>query len=131
MRLTDEQQLEEIEARTGDTAIRTGPKEGQPERWNLACPLSYLRGRLSPERLDARVEQQLDLFADRTSAAIRLYLSSAAYMLIHALRRLGLKSRETDTRRKILIGAMVLNQADQNPEGSVVAWIIPPPSPGH
>ena len=34
-----------IEARTGDTAIRTGPKEGQPERWNLACPLSYLRGR--------------------------------------------------------------------------------------
>ena len=42
-------------------------------------------------------EQQLDLFADRTSAAtmranqIRLYLSSAAYMLMHALRRLGLK----------------------------------------
>ena len=43
-------------------------------------------------------EQQLDLFADRTSAAnmrvnqLRLYLSSAAYMLIHALRRLGLKN---------------------------------------
>ena len=42
-------------------------------------------------------EQQLDLFADRTSAAtmranqLRLYLSSAAYMLMHALRRLGLK----------------------------------------
>ena len=41
-------------------------------------------------------EQQLDLFADRTSAAtmranqLRLYLSSAAYMLMHALRRLGL-----------------------------------------
>ena len=69
---------------------------------------------LSPERIDARAlyeevycargdmenrikEQQLDLFADRTSAAtmranqLRLYLPSAAYMLMHALRRLGLK----------------------------------------
>ena len=69
---------------------------------------------LSPERLGARAlyedfycargdmenrikEQQLDLFADRTSAAtmranqLRLYLSSAAYMLMHALRRLGPK----------------------------------------
>ena len=45
-------------------------------------------------------EQQLDLFADRTSAAtmranqLRLYLSSAAYMLLHALRRLGLKGTD-------------------------------------
>lgn len=69
---------------------------------------------LSPERMGARAlyedfycargdmenrikEQQLDLFADRTSAAtmranqLRLYLSSAAYMLMHALRRLGLQ----------------------------------------
>ena len=69
---------------------------------------------LSPKRMGARAlyedfycargdmenrikEQQLDLFADRTSAAtmranqLRLYLSSAAYMLMHALRRLGLK----------------------------------------
>ncbi len=68
---------------------------------------------LSPERIDARAlyeevycargdmenrikEQQLDLFADRTSAGamranqLRRYLSSAAYMLMHALRRLGL-----------------------------------------
>lgn len=43
-------------------------------------------------------EQQLYLFADRTSTAtmranqIRLYLSSVAYLLLHALRRLGLKS---------------------------------------
>ena len=72
---------------------------------------------LSPKRLDARAlyedfycargdmenrikEQQLDLFADRTSAAtmranqLRLYLSSAAYMLMHALRRLGLKNTD-------------------------------------
>jgi Transposase DDE domain group 1 len=72
---------------------------------------------LSLERMDARTlyeefycargdmenrikEQQLDMFADRTSAGtmranqLRLYLSSAAYILMHALRRLGLK--ETD-----------------------------------
>jgi len=42
-------------------------------------------------------EQQLYLFADRTSTAtmranqIRLYLSSVAYLLLHALRRLGLQ----------------------------------------
>ena len=42
-------------------------------------------------------EQQLALFADRTSTAymrsnqIRLYLSSVAYCLLMALRRLGLK----------------------------------------
>ena len=41
-------------------------------------------------------EQQLMLFADRTSAAtmranqLRLYVSSIAYVLLHALRRLGL-----------------------------------------
>jgi len=72
---------------------------------------------LQPERMDARAiyedlycargnmenrikEQQLDLFADRTSAAtmranqLRLYLSSAAYILMHALRRLGLKNTD-------------------------------------
>jgi Transposase DDE domain group 1 len=72
---------------------------------------------LSAERMDARAiyedfycargdmenrikEQQLDMFADRTSAAtmranqLRLYLSSAAYILMHALRRLGLKNTD-------------------------------------
>ena len=45
-------------------------------------------------------EQQLDLFADRTSCAtihanqLRLWLSSAAYMLISELRRLGLTGTE-------------------------------------
>jgi len=45
-------------------------------------------------------EQQLDLFADRTSAAtmraneLRLWLSSVAYTLVAALRRLGLKGTE-------------------------------------
>ena len=45
-------------------------------------------------------EQQLDMFADRTSTGtmrgnqLRLYLSSAAYILMHALRRLGLKGTD-------------------------------------
>ena len=42
-------------------------------------------------------EQQLDLYADRTSCArmrsnqLRLYLSAVAYEVVHALRRLGLR----------------------------------------
>lgn len=45
-------------------------------------------------------EQQLWLFADRTSASkmranqLRLYFSSVAYMLMHALRRLGLRGTQ-------------------------------------
>ena len=45
-------------------------------------------------------EQQLDLFADRTSThtmranQLRLYFSSFAYVLMHALRRLGTKGTE-------------------------------------
>src|SRR5881296_2721624 len=65
-------------------------------------------------------EQQLGLFADRTSTAtmranqIRLWLSSVAYVLLHALRRLGLRGTalakaQCDTiRLKLLkIGAQV------------------------
>ena len=74
-----------------------------PSSWERPIPDSVTS--LSPERLGARAlyedfywrgatcrikEQQLDLFADRTSATmranqLRLYLSSAAYMLMHAL----------------------------------------------
>jgi hypothetical protein len=65
-------------------------------------------------------EQQLGLFADRTSTAtmrgnqLRLYLSSIAYILMHGLRRLALKDTElehaqcTTIRLKLLkIGAQV------------------------
>ncbi len=50
--------------------------------------------------MENRIKEQLMLFSDRTSAAflrsnqIRLYFSSVAYLLMEALRRLGLK--ETD-----------------------------------
>ena len=65
-------------------------------------------------------EQQLDLFADRTSTAtmaanqLRLWFSSFAYVLMAALRRLGLQHSELETatcgtiRLKLLkIGARV------------------------
>jgi len=65
-------------------------------------------------------EAQLDLFADRLSTAtfranqLRLWLSSAAYVLMHALRRIGLKDTELASacahtlRLKLLkIGAVV------------------------
>jgi Transposase DDE domain group 1 len=65
-------------------------------------------------------EQQLDLFADRTSAAtmranqLRLWFASFAYVLLEALRRIGLRHTQFDTatcgtiRLKLLkIGAQV------------------------
>jgi Transposase DDE domain group 1 len=50
--------------------------------------------------MENRIKEQLSLFADRMSAEtlranqLRLYLSSLAYVLLHALRRLGLAATE-------------------------------------
>ena len=50
--------------------------------------------------MENRIKEQLSLFADRTSTAllrsnqVRLYFSSAAYLLMEALRRLGLAGTE-------------------------------------
>ena len=50
--------------------------------------------------MENRIKEQLSLFADRTSTALlrsnqtRLYFSSVAYLLMEALRRLGLKQTE-------------------------------------
>jgi hypothetical protein len=70
--------------------------------------------------MENRIKEQLMLFADRTSTAylrsnqIRLYFSSVAYLLMQALRRLGLQGTEmakaqcTTLRLKLLkIGALV------------------------
>lgn len=93
---------------------------GKAEFMEKGANPRYVVTSLTPDRMDARTlyedfycargdmenrikEQQLDMFADRTSAAtmranqLRLYLSSAAFMLMHALRRLGLK--DTDLAR--------------------------------
>lgn len=70
--------------------------------------------------MENRIKEQLMLFADRTSTAylrsnqIRLYFSSVAYLLMQALRRLGLQGTEmakaqcTTLRLKLLkIGARI------------------------
>ena len=50
--------------------------------------------------MENRIKEQLSLFADRMSAEtlranqLRLYLSSLAYVLVHALRRLGLAATQ-------------------------------------
>jgi hypothetical protein len=63
----------------------------------------YERGYCARGDMENRIkEQQLDLFADRTSTAtllanqIRLYFSSFAYVLLCALRRLGLKGTDME-----------------------------------
>jgi len=70
--------------------------------------------------MENRIKEQFMLFADRTSTAflrsnqIRLYFSSIAYLLMEALRQLGLKGTElaqaqaTTIRLKVLkIGALI------------------------
>jgi len=70
--------------------------------------------------MENRIKEQLMLFADRTSTArrrsnqLRLYFSSLAYVLLEALRRLGLKgtalaqAQATTIRLKVLkIGALI------------------------
>lgn len=88
------------------------------ERWEarrLYEELYCARG-----EMENRIKEQLMLFADRTSTAllrsnqIRLYFSSIAYLLMEALRRLGLAGTElaqaqaTTIRLKVLkIGARI------------------------
>ena len=67
---------------------------GDPQRLydQIYCARGEMENRIK--------EQQLDLFADRTSCSkwwpnqFRLLLSSLAYLLLEALRRLGLKGAE-------------------------------------
>ena len=89
-----------------------------PERWEareLYEDLYCARG-----EMENRIKEQLMLFADRTSTAflrsnqIRLYFSSMAYVLMEALRRLGLKQTDlaqaqaSTIRLKLLkIGALI------------------------
>lgn len=90
---------------------------------SLAQTPAYLYERIYCARgdMENRIkEQQLGLFADRTSTAtmqanqLRLYFSSVAYMLMQAFRRLGLRGTEfaraqcTTIRLKLLkIGAQI------------------------
>jgi hypothetical protein len=90
---------------------------GKAEHLSQGANPRFVVTSLVPEELDARAlyedlycargdmenrikEQQLALFADRTSTAtmranqLRLYFSSIAYVLVHTLRRLGLTGTE-------------------------------------
>jgi len=74
------------------TSLPREAMEGRPLYEDVYCARGEMENRIK--------EQQLALFADRTSTAylrsnqLRLYLSSFAYCLMQALRRLGLSGTE-------------------------------------
>jgi hypothetical protein len=74
------------------TSIESEEKEARSLYEDFYCARGDMENRIK--------EQQLELFADRTSTAwmrsnqLRLYFSSFAYILMQTLRRLGLKGTE-------------------------------------
>ena len=94
------------------TSLSREEYEAKPLYEELYCARGEMENRIK--------EQQLELFADRTSTRylksnqLRLWLSSVAYVLMNELRRLGLAQTEMDQaqcstiRLKLLkIGAQV------------------------
>jgi hypothetical protein len=94
------------------TSLRTAEIDARSLYEDLYCARGEIENRIK--------EQQLDLFADRTSAAtmranqLRLWFASFAYVLLDALRRIGLRHTQFATatcgtiRLKLLkIGAQV------------------------
>jgi hypothetical protein len=104
----------EFEYRTQKSWSRPRRVVGKAEHLQKGSNPRFVVTSIRPEQFDAKAlyekeycargemenrikEQQLYLFADRVSAAtmranqLRLYEAAAAYLLIHALRRLGLK----------------------------------------
>jgi hypothetical protein len=91
-----------------------------PAKW-FPAPVVYETVYCARGEMENRIkEQQMGLFADRTSTAtmrgnqLRLYFASIAYILMHDLRRLALKSTDleraqcTTIRLKVLkIGAQI------------------------
>ena len=128
--------------RTRRTPVRGDQPSDPPGR----CKRLYEKLYCARGEMENRIkEQQLGLFADRTSAAtmranqLRLYFSSFAYVLMHGLRRLGLagtqhaKAQCTTIRLKLLkIGARVritvrrvwLSFSDAYPYASDFAQIL-------
>ena len=96
----------------GEAALGAGKVEGQELYERIYCARGEMENRIK--------ECQLDLYADRTSAAtmranqIRLWFASLAYVLMEAVRRIGLSGAEManatagSIRLKLLkIGAVV------------------------
>jgi len=69
--------------------------------------------------MENRIKEQLSLFSDRLSTQtmranqLRLYFSSLAYVLVHALRRLGLRGTEWAAAQVETIGLKLLKIAAQ------------------
>ena len=89
------------------TAGASGEGKSNPRFVVTSLPIDALAAQALYEDLycargemENPIKEQLTLFADRTSAAtmranqLRLYSSSIAYVLLHALRRLGLAGTE-------------------------------------
>ena len=82
---------EQIEGKENPRYIVTSPSQTEWDAQQLYEELYCARG-----DMENRIKEQLSLFADRMSTAtmranqLRLYLSTAAYVLMHGLRRLGL-----------------------------------------
>ena len=119
------------------TNLSTRDADAQHLYEDLYCARGEMENRIK--------EQQLGLFADRTSSAtlranqLRLYFSSFAYVLLHGLRRLGLtgtafaKAQSTTIRLKLLkIGARLrltarkvwLSFSEAYPYASDIAQIL-------
>jgi Transposase DDE domain group 1 len=99
----------------------------QPE-WtaqNLYEQLYCARG-----EMENRIKEQLSLFADRMSTEalrsnqLRLYLSSMAYLLVHALRRLGLQGTEWAQAQVHTIRLRILKIAAQVRVTARRIWIL-------
>ncbi len=93
--------------------IVTSLPKGQPTPKQIYEQIYCARG-----DMENRIkEQQLGLFADRTSTAtmranqLRLYFSSVAYMLMQALRRLGLQGTEFARAQCTTIRLKLLNRS--------------------
>jgi len=118
--LARNQRLQRALGEAMEAARAAHVRSGQPAREASAKRL-YERLYCARGDMENRIkEQQLGLFADRTSTAtlranqLRLYFSSFAYVLLHGLRRLGLagtayaKAQSTTIRAKLLkIGARI------------------------
>ena len=100
--------------------IVTSLRRGEIEARTLYEDVYCARGEMENRIKECGGEQQLDLYADRTSAAtmranqLRLWFASFAYVLLEALRRIGLRHTQFATatcgtiRLKLLkIGAQV------------------------
>jgi hypothetical protein len=110
---------EQIEGKENPRYVVTSLAAGQWQPRQLYEDLYCARG-----DMENRIKEQLSLFADRMSAEtmranqLRLYLSAAAYVLVEALRRLGLQGTElaraqvsTIRLRLLKIGARVVFSA--------------------